>query len=424
MFVLLVILIQPAISDAPSAKAQRFDDYASCYQQSSGVTDATERVPFRQNAIGVVTVIKTLIWSLLTLEIFRTLFKSFTASNCIVANPLFLLLIHFFATANSLAMDGCTLISGGFAERITFTGSCDVSIDGALFVDIHTDGYSGGAVYLNDLLIALSMAFTIFDGCEGGNQGGALYASNFDLRINRTCFSYCYCPGDGKHIRGIVHSAGASVLGDCTFFASFRRADSASPTAGDAVGLQSSSGVYYFRDENHTRSDALSSACAAVDCDYDACTVNRQFSTFVDCRENYVLWLYAKTGSADAIGYTNFISNSLYEGVICSSDSGCPVVHCVFQGNSQGVTLCANQFGDPFVIVNCVFDHEPSGSWSSSGTGNAFGVTTETVAVPVMPCVVTPPPPAESATFTSAVASGAGRRRRIITLGVFLYFYN
>jgi hypothetical protein len=285
-----------------------------------------------------------------------------------------LLLVHFVAGA----VDPCSVIEGEFDAPISITASpCDAVIQFCLFRNL-TDG----AVSFRVDSRAIAITTTIFDTIRRDAEGGALRVTAANLQVNRTCFSYCYTPADGKHLFVEVYN-GDSVSGDCSFYASYPLGETSSATPGNALSARGSYQTYYFRNENHTRSDAMQSSSAAVGSDSPSCVANRRFSTFADCRESYILWIDAETKGLDIIEYTNFLSNDLSQGVLCSNNQGCTVSHCVFVGEARFFALLS-----PFVFMDCVFDRQPEDQWSTTGTGNLFLATTETIEVSVVPCLL------------------------------------
>jgi hypothetical protein len=251
-----------------------------------------------------------------------------------------------------------------------------------------------GGVYFHFSTQSMSIISTLFEECSGQS---ALYAQADMLRVNMTCFQYCDGFRDGKYITADMY--GVAIFDECAFYASYPRGQSSSSSPGDAISFQAGLAVtYYARNENHTRSDCGSPTTknAAIDSDGSLCIIDREFSIFVDCREDFILWIRAPDGPIDRIQYTSFRSNTVYESVLCSRRYGCVISHCIFAGNSPLPTFLAGLTG--FVIMDCVFDSEPSGNWSGTGTGNAFWVTTATIDDDIVPCpeIPTMPPPVDS----------------------------
>jgi hypothetical protein len=325
---------------------------------------------------------------------------------------------HFVMTVGSdpsPTINPCSVISGYFTTGISISASpCDTVIDQAVFQHI-----TGGAVYFWVTYRALTVTTSIFDDCENTFEGGGLFAYCRPLYLNRTCFSHCYSERTGMHIRATVY-AGTAWSSDCSFYASYPLGETFANSTGDGVRVFASLRLmFYFRNENHSRGDALSLDSAAVDCDSSSCVVNRRFSSFMNCTGDYVLWISSPEDSAHRIQYTNFIANTLYDGVIRTSEAACPVSHCVFAGNQADATFVGNE--TDFLLQDCVFDAEPIGSWSITGTGNVFGSLTATFAISIIPCVPTisrsprpsvtspatrteaaTPPPTEQASATSS----------------------
>jgi hypothetical protein len=192
------------------------------------------------------------------------------------------------------------------------------------------------------------------------------------------------------------------------FYANYRKGEalSQSTEAGNAfrvtAGLWSSfsKGMYSFKDDNYTHSE--SGGGSAVYYSSIFLAGRWQFSTFENCRESYVLDIEILSNeNMTVIEYTNFISNRLSNGVVNSrSIYGYPIRNCIFEGNSATTTfinqvsaLYGGQVGVNFTVTDCVFDQEPSGAWTSSGTGNIFGITTATISIGVTHCYVTYYPP-------------------------------
>jgi hypothetical protein len=253
-------------------------------------------------------------------------------SGCCGTFCLFVLLGEFLVSGRSANIDFCALVQGTFDAQLSIAGSCDVFIELATFLDIQSSS-KVGAVYLENTSLALSITITVFEGCRTTRYGGAVFAYARELGINRTCFSHCDSPGHGKHL--YVQAKYSS--GDCTFYASYSKGETSSSTAGDAVRVNDlpSASVCYFRSENHTRSDSSlgSSSSGAVDCDWSTCVVRRQYSTFMDCPDDLILWVHNGSDPVATIEYTNFLSNTL---LFVSNHRQYSTVQCDYaDGNSD-----------------------------------------------------------------------------------------
>jgi hypothetical protein len=231
----------------------------------------------------------------------------------------------------------------------------------------------GEAVYFWARSFDLSVILTDFEGCESTDEGGAIYAAGREHRINRTCFSYCHSSNHGNFVRamvpretefsGIGHFCELSERGfviNLEWWRSF---------------LNEFHGAVLFSAwesyESDTLEDLSSDSTCVINSDSSGCATDHEFSTSLDCRHTIRLYIYGSPGSLDKFAFANFVSNVLLSSVSSSVDSGCLVSDCIIQGNSQVQTFMTSS-GSRFVVSDCVFDHEVSSSWTSSGTGNAF----------------------------------------------------